>query len=175
MDFGKWISETTEYDKIVSTLLITEKNIIKANEQGKIKIIVDELKWDDDCDDKVIEFTDNGERGMARQAESVIELLKEIDEREGKNFWRYVSKEMKEKIRRFAVKVALNECNWNIKSALETDVKQRLDREKEEEKSSVRVWKMTQEQSKEKEELFKKATAEGLTKDNILDILVVDE
>lgn len=158
LDFGKWISETTEYDKIVNTL-ITEKDIIKANEQGKItkiKITADELKWDDDCDENIIEFTDNGERGMARQAESAFEILKKIDPKMKSRFWKEVSKETKEKIRQFFIEVALNECNWNYK----------VEKER---------WKMTQEQSKKKKELFKEATAEGLTNDHISDILVMDE
>ena len=72
------------------------------------------------------------------------------------HFWEEVSKETKEKIRQFFIEVALNECNWNDK----------VEKER---------WKMTQEQSKKKEELFKEATDEGLTRDKISVILVVDE
>ena len=155
-DFGKWSNGTTKYKEAVNKLE-KGKKIIKIEENSaKAKIIIDELRWDDNCDENIIEFTDNGERGMARQAESAFEILKKIDTKMKAHFWEEVSKETKEKIRQFFIEVALNECNWNDK----------VEKER---------WKMTQEQSKKKEELFKEATDEGLTRDKISVILVVDE
>ena len=161
-DFGKWSNGTTKYKEVVNKLE-KEKKIIKIEENSaKAKIIIDELRWDDNCGENIIEFIDNGERGMARQAESAFEILKKIDLKMKSHFWEEVSKETKEKIRQFFIEVALNECNWN-------------------DKVEKKKWKMAQEerkrkeQSKKKEELFKEATDEGLTNDHISDILVMDE
>ena len=163
LDFEKWSNGTGGYLKVLNDLsyghIIEEKEEI--DEIVKINIR-ENLKWkDDDSSDYMIEFIDNGERGMARQAESAFEILKKIDLKM-KTHYGGISEETKEKIRHFFVEVALNESNWNDKVE-----KKRWKMAQEEEKRK--------EQSKKREELFKKATAEGLTNDNISDILVMDE
>lgn len=168
LDFEKWSNGTGGYLKVLKDLSdghIIEEILIEEKEEMDeiVKVNIREnLKWkDDDISDYMIEFIDNGERGMARQAESVFEILKKIDLKMKSHYWG-ISEETKEKIRHFFVEVALNECNWN-------------------DKVEKKKWKMAQEeekrkeQSKKRKELFKKATDEGLTNDNISDILVMDE
>lgn len=182
-DFGKWSNGTTKYKEAVNKLgkeKITKlrkkkKKIIEIKENiAKVKITVEELKWNDNCDDETIEFTDNGERGMARQAESVIKMLNEINKEKTKKRWEKVPEEIKEEIGRLDIEIALKEFNWNIKSVLETDEEQDSDQETQE-KSSSRVWKITQEQNEKRKKILRLAKDNGLTETYKKSIFVLDE
>lgn len=182
-DFGKWSNGTTKYKEAVNKLgkeKITKlgkkkKKIIEIKENiAKVKITVEELKWNDNRDDETIEFTDNGERGMARQAESVIKMLNEINKEKTKKRWEKVPEEIKEKIARLDIEIALKEFNWDINSVLETDEEQSSDKE-EQKKSSSRVWKITREQNEKREKLLSLAKGKGLTKKYKKSIFVLDE
>ena len=176
-DFGKWSNGTTKYKEAVNKLgkeKITKlrkkkKQIIEIKENiAKVKITVD------NCDDETIEFTDNGERGMARQAESVIKMLNEINKEKTKKRWEKVPEEIKEEIGRLDIEIALKEFNWNIKSVLETDEEQDSDQETQE-KSSSRVWKITQEQNEKRKKILRLAKDNGLTETYKKSIFVLDE
>ena len=182
-DFGKWSNGTTKYKEAVNKLgkeKITKlrkkkKKIIEIKENiAKVKITVEELKWNDNCDDETIEFTDNGERGMARQAESVIKMLNEINKEKTKKRWEKVPEEIKEEIARLDIEIALKEFNWDINSVLETDEEQSSDQE-EQKKSSSRVWKITREQNEKRKELLRLAKDNGLTNTYKKSIFVLDE
>lgn len=182
-DFGKWSNGTTKYKEAVNKLgkeKITKlgkkkKKIIEIKENiAKVKITVEELKWNDNCDDETIEFTDNGERGMARQAESVIKMLNEINKEKTKKRWEKVPEEIKEEIARLDIEIALKEFNWDINSVLETDEEQSSDQE-EQKKSSSRVWKITREQNEKRKELLRLAKDNGLTDTYKKSIFVLDE
>lgn len=182
-DFGKWSNGTTKYKEAVNKLgkeKITKlgkkkKKIIEIKENiAKVKITVEELKWDENCGDETIEFTDNGERGMARQAESVIKMLNEINKEKTKKRWEKVPEEIKKEIGRLDIEIALKEFNWNIKSVLETDEEQDSDQETQE-KSSSRVWKITQEQNEKRKKLLRLAKDNGLTETYKKSIFVLDE
>lgn len=175
-DFGKWSNGTTKYKEVVNKLGKKKKKIIEIKENiAKVKITVEELKWDDNCGDETIEFTDNGERGMARQAESVIEMLKKINEEKAKKKrWEKVPEEIKKEIARLDIEIALKEFNWDINSVLENDEEQSSDQE-EQKKSSSRVWKITRKQNEKRETLLSIAKDKGLTKKYKKSIFVLDE
>ena len=180
-DFGKWSNGTTKYKEAVNKLgkekitKLGKKKIIEIKENiAKVKITVEELKWNDNCDDETIEFTDNGERGMARQAESVIKMLNEINKEKTKKRWEKVPEEIKEEIARLDIEIALKEFNWDINSVLETDEEQSSDQE-EQKKSSSRVWKITREQNEKRKELLRLAKDNGLTNTYKKSIFVLDE
>lgn len=174
-DFGKWSNGTTKYKEAVNKLGKEKKKIIEIKENiAKVKITVEELKWDENCGDETIEFTDNGERGMARQAESVIKMLNEINKEKTKKRWEKVPEEIKKEIGRLDIEIALKEFNWNIKSVLETDEEQDSDQETQE-KSSSRVWKITQEQNEKRKKILRLAKDNGLTETYKKSIFVLDE
>lgn len=139
-DFGKWCNGTSKYDQFVGQLIIKEnkgERILIQNELEKIKII-DALKWEDNEEHYMIEFTDNGERGMLRQAKSVLQMIKKVNKEIELERWKKVPPQIVEELKRLDIEIALNKWNW----------------ENELESENQRCWKITHEQKEKRDKLL---------------------
>ncbi|MFR4621305.1 MAG: hypothetical protein ACLT8G_05355 [Lachnospiraceae bacterium] len=142
-DFGKWCNGKSKYQTFISDLIKEEnkgERILIQNEfEKKIKII-DALKWEDNEEHYMIEFTDNGERGMLRQAKSVLQMIKEVNKVIGLERWKKVPPQIVEELKRLDIEIALNKWNW----------------ENELESKNERCWRMTHEQKEKRDKLLEK-------------------
>lgn len=139
-DLGKWCNGTSKYDQFVGQLIIKEnkgEKILIQNEFEKIKII-DALKWKDNEEHYMIEFNDNGERGMLRQAKSVLQMIKEVNKEIGLERWKKVPPQIVEELKRLDIEIALKKWNW----------------ENELESKNERCWRMTHEQKEKRDKLL---------------------
>lgn len=143
-DFGKWCNGKSKYQTFISDLIKEEnkkenkgERILIQNKFEKIKII-DALKWEDNEEHYMIEFTDNGERGMLRQAKSVLQMIKKVNKEIELERWKKVPPQIVEELKRLDIEIALNKWNW----------------ENELESENQRCWKMTHEQKEKRDKLL---------------------